>query len=89
LEGQQDSEEPRQTATDDVGADALLFAVVDRPQVNDLFEVALAALGFEELLVAQHDVLGGQSRSLVGAVEVGLGHDGCHVDAEQSAGGDA
>ena len=41
------------------------FAVVDRPQVDDLLEVAPAAeliFDLEELLVAQRDVLGRQLR---------------------------
>jgi hypothetical protein len=41
-----------------VGSDAFFFAVVDRAQVDDLLEVAPAALDFQQLLVAQGDVLG-------------------------------
>jgi hypothetical protein len=43
-----------------VGADALFLAVVDRAQVDDLLEVALAAFDFEDLLICQRDVLGRQ-----------------------------
>jgi hypothetical protein len=50
-----------------VGADAFFLAMVDRAQVDDLLEVAPAALGFQELLVPQGDVLGGQLG--VGAAE--------------------
>ena len=82
-----------QPAQDDVGADALLFAVVDRAQVDDLLEVAPAALDFQQLLVAQGDVLGGQlgvaGAQQVLAVEVGLGLDGSGVDPQQPAGGNA
>src|ERR1700678_4711866 len=53
-------QEQCEPAEDDVGADAFFLAVVDRAQVDDLLHVAPAALDFEELLVAQGDVLGGQ-----------------------------
>src|SRR5690348_16641172 len=46
-------EEEGEPAQDDVGADALFLAVVDRPQVDDLLEVAPAALDFQQLPVAQ------------------------------------
>ena len=79
-------------AQDDVGADALLFAVVDRSQVDDLLEVTPAALGFQELLVAQGDVLGGQrgvgGAEQVLAVQVLLGLDLGGVGAQQTARGD-
>jgi hypothetical protein len=48
-----------------VGADAFFFAMAGRAQVDDLLHVTPAALDFEELLVAQSDVLGGQLGSLV------------------------
>jgi hypothetical protein len=41
-----------------VGSDAFFRAVVDRAQVDDLPQVAPAALGFQELLVPGRDVLG-------------------------------
>jgi hypothetical protein len=43
-----------------VGADAFFEPVVDGPQVDDLLHVAPAALDFEQLLVAQGDVLSAQ-----------------------------
>ena len=49
-------EEQGEPAEDDVGADAVLAAVVDGPQVDDLLHVAPAALDFQELLVAERDV---------------------------------
>jgi hypothetical protein len=45
-------------AQQDVGAYPVLAPVVDGPQVKDLLHVAPAALDFQELLVAQGDVLG-------------------------------
>ena len=60
-------EQQREPAQHDVGADAVLAPVVDRAQVEDLLHVAPAALDFQELLVAQGDVLGGQVR--VGAAQ--------------------
>jgi hypothetical protein len=45
-----------------VGADPLLLAVIDRPQVDDLLHVAPAALDFQQLLVTQRDVLGAHFR---------------------------
>ena len=86
-------EQEGEPSEDDVGADPLLFAVVDRLQVDDLLEVPPAAIDFQELLVAQGDVLGGHRRvggaQEVLAVEVLLGLGLGGVDAEQSAGGDA
>jgi hypothetical protein len=58
------SSEPVQ---DDMGADAFCLTVAGGPGVDDLLEVAPAALGFQELLVPQGDVLGGQLG--VGAAE--------------------
>ena len=90
--GDADQEEG-EPAQDDVGADAFFLAVVDRSQVDDLLEVAPAALCFQELLVAQRDVLGGQrgvgGAEQVLAVQVLLGLDRGGVGAEQPAGGDA
>src|SRR5262249_45191349 len=86
-------QEQREPAQDDVGADALLFPVIDRAQVDNLLEVAPAALDFQQLLVAQGDVLGRQlgvgRAEQVLAVEVLLGLDGGRVGAQQAAGGDA
>jgi hypothetical protein len=42
-------EQQGQPAEQDVGADALFAAVVDRPQVDDLFQVAPAAFDLQEL----------------------------------------
>ncbi len=51
-------EQQREPADQDVGADALLEAVEDRAQGKDAMEVAEGALGFEQVLVAERDVLG-------------------------------
>jgi hypothetical protein len=73
-----------------VGADAFFLAVAGGPEVDDLLEVAPAALDFQELLVPQSDVLGGQLRvgaaEQVLAVEVLLGLDGGCVEPQQPAG---
>ncbi|MGO4752195.1 hypothetical protein AB4212_26900 [Streptomyces sp. 2MCAF27] len=65
---------------------AFLKAVIDGPQVDDLLHVPPAPLDFEELLVTERDVLGGQARVGVSqqvlAVEVLLGLDLRGVDAE-------
>src|SRR6266700_3509615 len=86
-------EQQREPAQQDVGADPFFEPVVDGPQVEDGFHVPPAAFDFEELLVSDGDVLGGQLR--VGAAQqvlavqvlfrLGLGL----VGAEQPAGGDA
>jgi hypothetical protein len=62
-------QEQGEPAQDDVGAGAFLLAVVDRPQVDDLLHVTPAALDFQQLLVAQGDVLGRQAR-IAGAQQV-------------------
>src|SRR5712672_3388886 len=83
-------EQQRQPAQDDVGADAFFEPVAGGPQVDDLFHVPPAAFDFQELLVAQRDVLGGQVRvaaaQQVLAVEVFLGLDRGLAGAEQPAG---
>lgn len=75
---------------DDVGSDPVSLAVVDGLQVDDLPEVAPAALDFQELLIAEADVLGSQARvggaEHVLAVQVLLGLDLFGVDAEEAAG---
>src|SRR6266508_4656965 len=53
-------QQQRQPAQDDVGADAVLEAVVDGPQVDDLLDVAPAPLDLQQLLVAKRDVLSAQ-----------------------------
>jgi hypothetical protein len=53
-------EQQRQPGQQHVGADAVLEAVEDRAQLDRGLRVAKAALGFEQVLVAQRDVLGGQ-----------------------------
>ena len=77
----------------DVGADAVFEAVVDGAQVEDGLHVPPAAFDFEELLVAQGDVLGGQggvgAAQQVLAVEARSAADRGLVDAQQPAGGDA
>ena len=55
-------EQQSQRAQRDGGADAFFEVVVDRSQVDDLFHVPPAAFDFEQLLVADRDVLGGQVR---------------------------
>ena len=55
-------EEEGEPAQQDVGADALFEPVVDRAQVQDGFHVPPAAFDFQELLVADGDVLGGEFR---------------------------
>ena len=86
--GQEESE----PAEDDVGADAVLAPVAGRPEVDDLLHVA-PALNFQELLVAQGDVLRGQLRvggaQQVLPIEVLLGLRPGRVDPEQAAGGGA
>ena len=49
-------EQEGEPAEHDVGADALLLAVVDGAQVDDLLHVPPAALDLGELLVAEGDV---------------------------------
>src|SRR6266511_4009857 len=82
-----------QPAQRDVGADAFFQAVVDRPQVDDLFHVPPAAFDFQQLLVADRDVLGGQVRvgaaQQVLAVEGGFDLDRFGVDAQPAGAGDA
>src|SRR5271170_799341 len=86
-------EEEGEPAEQDVGADALFFPVVDGAQVDDLLHVPPAALHFEQLLVAQGDVLGAHlgvgCPQQVLAVEVLLGFCLGGVGAQQSAGSDA
>ena len=55
-------EQEGEPAQDDVDADALFLAAAGGPQVDDLLEVSPAALDFQELLIAQGDVLGGHRR---------------------------
>jgi hypothetical protein len=75
-----------------VGSDAFFLAMAGRAQVDDPLQVALAALDFQELLVAQGDVLcrelgvGGAEQVL--AVQVLLGLDLGRVDPQDAAGGD-
>src|SRR6266508_3708406 len=80
-------QQQRQPAQDDVGADALLLAVVDRAQVDHLLHVAPAAFDLQQLLVAKRDVLDRQvgvaGAQQVLAVEVGLGLDRPPVGAQQ------
>jgi hypothetical protein len=51
-------EQQGQSAEQHAGADALLLAVVDRPQVDDLLDVAPGALDMPQLLVAEGDLRG-------------------------------
>ena len=86
-------EQEGEPAQDDMGADAVLAAMVDGAQVDDLLHVSPAALDFEELLIAERDVLGGHVRvgaaQEVLAVEVLLGLDPRLAGAEEPGGGDA
>ena len=80
----------REEADQDVGADAVVLAVEHGPQQERAFEVAEGALGLEQLLVAERDVLGGRQARVAGgeqvlAVEALLGGDLVAVD-EQPAG---
>jgi hypothetical protein len=85
-------EQEGEPAQDDVGADPLLEPVAGRPPVDDLLEVAPAALDLEEQLVADGDVSGGEpgvgAAEQVLAVEVLLRFDLCGVCSQQAAGGD-
>src|SRR3954468_6437172 len=53
-------QQQRQPADQHVRADAVLEAVKDRAQFERGFEIAEAAFGFEQVLVAECDVLGGE-----------------------------
>ena len=55
-------EQQGEPAQQHVGADAGFEAVEDGAQLEGGLEVAEAAFGFEEVLVAERDVLGGQVR---------------------------
>jgi hypothetical protein len=80
----------RQSAQDDVGADPLLFPVIDRAQVDDLLHVPPAAFYFRQLLVPDGDVFGGELRvrgpQQVLPVEILLGFRLRGVGAQQPAG---
>src|SRR5215210_7156399 len=79
-------EQQREPADQDVRADALLEAVEDRAQAQDALEVAERALGLEQVLVAERDVLrcdvgvGGREQEL--AVEALFGRDPGPVDPQ-------
>src|SRR5439155_4424381 len=51
-------QQQRQPADQDVRADAVLEAVEDRAQAQDALQIAERALGLEQVLVAERDVLG-------------------------------
>ena len=74
-------------ADQDVGADAVVLAVEDGSQPQDALEVAEGAFGFEQLLVAERDVLGREARVRGGeqvlAVQALLGGDLLAVEREQ------
>src|ERR1035437_3341414 len=80
-----------QPAQGDVGADPVFQVVADGPQVDDLLHVTPAAFDFQQLLVAQRDVLGGDPGVAAAqqelAVQPLLGPDPGGVDAQQPAGG--
>ncbi|UIX29346.1 hypothetical protein LUX31_04480 [Streptomyces sp. GQFP] len=59
--GDTDQQQP-QPAEQDVGADAVLAAVVDQPEVEHGLHLAPAALDLQKLLVPQGDTLGRQCR---------------------------
>lgn len=86
-------EQKGEPAEQDLGANAVLEPVIDRPQLQVGLHVAPAPLDFQELLVAQGDVLGGQVRVAAAqeilAVQVGFGFDLGLVDAELAAGSES
>ena len=53
-------QQQRQPAEQDVGPDPRFEVMMNRAEFQRRLEVAEAAFGFEEVLVAQGDVLGGQ-----------------------------
>jgi hypothetical protein len=53
-------QQQREPADQHVCADAVLEAVKDGPQFEGGLEIAEAAFGFEQVLVAERDLLGGQ-----------------------------
>jgi hypothetical protein len=57
-------QEQREPAEQDVRADAVLEAVEDGPELERGLQIAEAAFGFEQVLVAERDVLGARSGSL-------------------------
>ena len=69
-----------------MGADAVLEAVEDRPELECGLQVAEAAFGFEQVLVAERDILGAQVRVRGGeeelAVELLFGGDLLAVDPQ-------
>jgi hypothetical protein len=84
-------EQQRQPGEQDVGADAVLEAMEDRAQFDRGLQVAEAAFGFEEVLVAQRDVLGRQVGIAGGqqelAIQLGFGVDLGAVDAQPAGRG--
>ncbi len=83
-------EQQREPADQDVGADALLEPVEDRPQVQLGLQVAEGVLGFEQVVVAQRHVGGGQVRVGGGqqelAVEALFVADAGPVDTQPAGG---
>ena len=79
----------REEADQHVRADPLVFSVEDGPQQERPLQVAEGALGLDELLVAERDVLGRQRRIAGGqqvlAVEPLLGGDLLPVEEEPAA----
>ncbi|GAA0713816.1 hypothetical protein Drose_26090 [Dactylosporangium roseum] len=79
-----------QPADEHVRADAVFEAVEDRPEQQLGLEIAEAAFGLEEVLVAQRDVPGADARVGGGdevlAVQPGLGLDFARVDAQPAVG---
>src|SRR6266566_3290183 len=53
-------EQERQRRDEDVRLHAIVGAVIDRPQVNDVLEIGERALDFGQLLVEPHSLDGGQ-----------------------------
>src|SRR6266581_2926980 len=78
-----------QPAQGDVGADPVFQVVTDRAQVDDLLHVAPAALDFQQLLVAQGDVGGGDLGVAAAEQELAVqprsGPDPGGVDAQKPA----
>ncbi len=84
-------EEQGEPAQQHMGADATFEPVEHGPQLEGGLEVAEAAFGFEQVLVAERDVFGGQVRIRGGeqvlAVEAFLGADRGPVDLQVAGGG--
>ncbi|MFD3623436.1 hypothetical protein [Streptomyces sp. NPDC058698] len=81
-------QQQREPAQQHVGPDTVFETVEDRPQLQHRFQITKSALGFQESLVADHDLLGTQVRIGAGqqvlAVQTLLGLDLGAVDGQPS-----